>query len=35
MDYLGLIFLITAIIGLAFLLWTYTPRGRKWLKDEL
>ena len=31
MDALGLTFLITAIIGGAFLAWTYTKSGKKWI----
>ncbi|SCH39927.1 Uncharacterised protein [uncultured Bacteroides sp.] len=31
MDALGFTFLITAIIGGAFLAWTYTKSGKKWI----
>ena len=33
MDSLTLLFIISGGAGLIFLLWTYTPRGKKWLKD--
>ena len=31
MDALGFTFLITAIVGGAFLAWTYTKSGKKWI----
>lgn len=33
MNSLFLVYLITLVFALAFLLWTYAPRGKKWLKD--
>lgn len=33
MDPLTLVYFVAMVSGLAFLLWTYTPRGKKWLKD--
>ena len=33
MDSLGIIFGIGAVIGLAFLVWTYTTKGKKWLES--
>ena len=29
----AIFFGLTAIIGWAFLAWTYTPSGKKWLKN--
>ena len=33
MNSLTAVFLVATIGGLAFLFWTYTKRGKKWLKD--
>lgn len=33
MDSLTAVFLVTSIVGLAFVIWSYTKRGKKWLKD--
>lgn len=33
MDALGMVFTMCIIVGGGFLAWTYTKRGKKWLKD--
>lgn len=33
MSYLALFFLVCSIFGLAFIAWTYTKSGEKWLKE--
>lgn len=33
MSALGVIFTIGIVFGAAFLAWTYTKPGKKWLKD--
>lgn len=33
MDRLTVIFLAVLIVGVGILAWTYTPKGKQWLKD--
>lgn len=33
MSTLNIILTIAAIVGTAFVIWTYTPSGKKWLKN--
>ena len=33
MDTLGIIFLITGIVGAALVAWSYTKAGKKWLDN--
>lgn len=33
MMYFEVLFTITTVISGAFLIWLYTPRGKKWLRD--
>ena len=33
MDSLTALCLVATIVGLAFVIWSYTKRGKKWLKD--
>ena len=33
MSYLALFFLITSIVVVALIAWTYTKPGEKWLKE--
>lgn len=33
MDTLGVIFLITSIVGIALVVWSYTKGGKKWLEN--
>lgn len=33
MDALGIIFLFTSFIGAGLVIWSYTPSGKKWLKN--
>lgn len=33
MEILEVLFTTTTILGGAFLIWLYTPKGKKWLRD--
>lgn len=33
MDALGIIFLITSVVGGALVAWSYTKSGKKWLES--
>ena len=33
MSYLALFFMITSIVVIALIAWSYTKPGKKWLKD--
>lgn len=33
MDTLGVIFLITSIVGLILVVWSYTKPGKRWLDN--
>lgn len=33
MDTLTAIYLVTSVLAVSFLIWTYTKKGKKWLEN--